>query len=78
MSSPENGDRVNNRQLYDAITDLEKKIDAKLEKFATKGDVTVRVTLALFAVSGLTTAATHLSPPAQVAAVAHLVQGLWS
>lgn len=71
---PEDGDRVSNRQLYDALTGLEGKVEAKLEPFATKDDVKVWVLGGLLGgqvvASAVTALITRMSPPQQVKAVA--------
>lgn len=60
---PENGDRVTNRQLYEALENLPSRLELRL---------TVAVTLlgGQVLASGITAWLTGVSPPAQVSAVA--------
>lgn len=64
-------DRVTNRQLYEAVGGLERKLE---ERFATRGDVKVWVLGGLLGgqavASAITALVTRLSPPEQIAVVA--------
>lgn len=68
---PEDGDRVSNRQLYDALKEFRAEIS---DQFAAKSDVKTWVLGGLLGgqvvASAVTALITRMSPPAQVKAVA--------
>lgn len=79
MSEPADGDRVSNRQLYDALKELADSFD---NRFATKDDVKVWVLAGLLGgsvvASTVTAIIARISPPQQASALAHYALHLFS